>query len=98
MFQAFKAVLAHPEFQQALEEVQGLPEDQRPSAVSTQLTTEALAARGVPIAPGMGITTPDFGNIGGAGLTDGSPRPFQVCIRLGGIRFCVDFPVFNIPD
>ena len=56
MFQAFKAVLAHPEFQKTLEELQGLPEDQRSQAASTLLAPQALAAQGVPTR-GIDITT-----------------------------------------
>jgi hypothetical protein len=110
MFQAFKAVLAHPEFQKALEEVQGLPEDQRSQAVSTQLTSQALMTRGVPIHPGMSITTqnieiPDDTTTRAVETetaqpgTTGAVVPLdgRVCFWVFGQRFCIEMPVFPFP-
>jgi hypothetical protein len=110
MFQAFKAILAHPEFQRALEELQSLPEEQRPQAVSIQLTPEALMARGVPIRQGMTITTqtieiPDApsARTTGAGTTQpGIPGPIlpldgRICFWLFGQRVCIEMPVFPFP-
>ncbi len=100
LFQAFKDVVTHPEFQKAFEEVQSLPEDQRLDAASTQLTVQALAARGIPIPPETGISIYNIRKPGEsivspvedrttpAGITDGSPQFFQACILLGGHRVC----------
>jgi hypothetical protein len=60
LYQTFKAILTHPEFQNTLEEIQNLPEDQRSQAVSTQLATQELAAKGIPIPQGTSIAIHDL--------------------------------------
>jgi hypothetical protein len=109
-FQAFKDVVTHPEFQKAFEEVQSLPEDQRLDAASTQLTVQALAARGIPIPPEAGISIYNIGKSGEsivspvedrttpAGITDVSPRSFRACIWLFGVPVCVDLPIPFLSD
>jgi hypothetical protein len=107
IFQAFKAVLAHPEFQKTLEEIQGLPEDQRSQAASTQLTPQALMARGIPIRQGMSITTPNIktpdnptARTAEAGATQrGTTAPIvaldsRICIWFLGKQYCLEIRAF----
>ena len=55
--QALKDVVLHPEFQSLVAEIHSLPASERSQAASTQLTREALAARGIPISGRVTIAT-----------------------------------------
>ncbi len=82
MFQELKAVLTHPEFQKAVDEVSSLPVEQRGQTASTQLTLDALTARGVPIPSSISIS-----DALGSGLTDfslagGLAPPSQTCWNI----------------
>jgi len=57
LHQAFKDVVLHPEFQSMVAEIQSLPASERLQAVSTRLTPEALAARGIQIPKEFSIST-----------------------------------------
>jgi hypothetical protein len=106
MFQAFKAVLTHPEFQQALTKVQGLPEDQRSQAASTLLDPQALAAQGVPTS-GMNITTQKVespvdptihpGEVEAANpvARGGGAPDFRICFIVLGQQYCLE--LINLP-
>jgi hypothetical protein len=56
-YQALKNVITNPEFQKALAEIQSLPPIERLQAAYTQLTAQALAARGITIPAQFSITT-----------------------------------------
>jgi delta-aminolevulinic acid dehydratase/porphobilinogen synthase len=56
-YQALKNVITNPEFQSVLAEIQSLPPIERLQATYTQLTAQALAARGIPIPAQFSITT-----------------------------------------
>lgn len=108
LHQAFKAILTHPEFQNTLAEIQNLPEDQRSQAVSTQLATQELAAKGVPIPSGMSIVIYDLDNPAKPTIsahetetvltnpTSGVAAPAgQICFRIFGRIVCLQN--INIP-
>jgi len=56
-YKALRNVVEHSEFQRVLAEIQSLLPIERLQAAFTQLTTQALAAKGIPIPAGLTITT-----------------------------------------
>lgn len=108
LYQAFKAILTHPEFQKTLEAIQNLPEDQRSQAVYTQLTAQELAAKGIPIPSGMNIAIHDLANPANptisaretgtmqANPTNGVAAPAgQICFQIFGQEVCLQ--IIKIP-
>ena len=66
--QELKALLNHPEFQKAAEDVLSAPSEQRGQAFSAQLTPAALAPKGVPISDRISISLPASDTADTAGL------------------------------
>jgi hypothetical protein len=101
--QELSTTVMHPEFLKAIEEISSLPEAQYSQAVFTQLTPQALAARGVPIPEGLRVSTRYFENpddrtlsateLGTGesdmtgGLTSGTSF-FNLCLTIGIGRYC----------
>lgn len=102
LFQELKAVLTHPELSKTIGEVLSLPPDQRSQAAATQLTAQALAAKGVRISDRISISASNVDQSPGSTAhtaevkTQGTKVPAsvtefdsQICYFIGPLKICV---------
>jgi hypothetical protein len=108
-WQALKKVMTDPEFQKVLQEIGGLRSSERVQALFTQLTPQALEARGIQFPAGFSITTsvswhradPTVGTTDVAATGQNTAEKYvpeieaRVCngIVIPWTNICIDIPI-----